>query len=117
MSHPLDFEEKSGKYGPSFKKCNHGVFLTSEDQPSRSSVCSICQSTDRVGLRSRPKAVSKAKIRKLEKQLPQIKDAIIEDLISEREDTPDDPRELGEIIEATDVEIETYSEAEGIAAA
>jgi hypothetical protein len=115
MSLPLDWEE--GKYSPSIKKCDHGVFLTSEDQPPRSSVCSICQSTNGISLR-KPKAVSKTRIRKIERQLPQIAESIIEDVIPEREEAAsgDDPRELGEESESTDIEVETYSEAEGIAA-
>ena len=63
------------------------------------------------------KSVPKAKIRKLEKQLPKIEESVVEEIIPEREDTSDDPRELGEIIEASDVEIEMYSEAEEIASA
>lgn len=79
MSHPLGFEEGSGKYSPSFTKCTHGVFVTSDDQAStRSSVCSICRSTDQGSPLRRSKAVSKTKLRKIEAQLPQPEDRLIE---------------------------------------
>ena len=62
------------------------------------------------------KSVSKAKIRKLEKQLPKIEESVVEEIILEREDTSDDPIELGEEIAETNV-IEAHSEAEDRSAA
>lgn len=65
MSHPLDFIEGSEKYSSSYVKCFHGVYLATS--------CSICQSQSW----GKSKAVSKAKIQKLEKQLPQIQEESI----------------------------------------
>ena len=58
------------------------------------------------------KSVSKAKIRKLEKQLPKIEESVVEEIIPEQEDTSDDPQELrlGDESEKTDFEVEANSE-------
>ena len=82
MSHPLNFVEGSGEFGPSYEKCPHGCHLATS--------CSICRSQF-VG---KTKTISKAKLRKIEAKLPQIEEKIIETKARPEESEDEDPKEL-----------------------
>jgi hypothetical protein len=61
--------------------------------------------------------VSKTKVQKIERQLPkQIEDKIIETCVREIDEHEDDPRELGEEIEQTNVVEEITTAEEGLEA-